>query len=102
MLRRIILFLNFYSLFAAATLGITAACAVLLYRLGIKPFVYIFWFKMISTGLCMYGAYRNKGNLYYYYKNLGISIRALWIGSFLLELLIFAIAIVVTFEFRAL
>ena len=94
MLRRISLFLDFYSMFAAATLGITFACMILLYQFGLKPFVYIFWFKMITLALCVYGAYRYRGNRFYYYKNLGLSVRALWVGTVLLDLLIFTGGIV--------
>lgn len=89
MLRRINLFLNFYSMFAAATLSITVLCAVLLVQLGLQPFVYIFWFKMLTLGVCIYGAYRNRGNRFFYYKNLNIPVPALWVSSVLFDLLIF-------------
>lgn len=101
MLRRLIWFLDFYSMFAAATLVITLVCGGLLYSLqaGMKPFVYIFWFKVITLGICMYGAYRYRGNKFYYYKNLGISIPALWISSGLVDFLIFVGVIVMVIKY---
>lgn len=89
MFRRIFLFLDFYSMFAAASCSISVVCGGLLYQLGLKTFSWLFWFKIITLGICAWGAYRQRGNRYYYYKNLGMSVPVLWGSSIALDLIIY-------------
>lgn len=87
--RKLTLFLDFYGFFAVATLLITFVCVVLLYQLGMGAFVYLFWFKVITLGLCVYTVLRSQKKKFYYFRNLGFSIGYLWKGAMLFDFLIF-------------
>lgn len=81
----------FYKNYCLASILITATCALLLWRTGfVNPvFFYVFWFKLITLGIIFYFINREKKNEFFYYCNLGLSQRALWISSLSFDFLFF-------------
>lgn len=45
---------------------------------GWSPFMYLFWFKIVSMGLIWYATDQYRRHTYYYYFNLGFSKTFLW------------------------
>jgi len=83
------LILNFYISFAFASTGITLSCMYLLYVLDFRAFVALFWFKVITLAGIYYIVNIYKRREYYYYRNMGLSKRNLWIPIFSIEFLLF-------------
>jgi len=87
--------LSFYQSFAFVGFLLTAACMVTLYTTGIAMFTFLFWFKIGTLWLIYYFVDSYKRNEYYYYDNLGISKRKLWIPSLVFDFTLFLITMVV-------
>ncbi|MCF8369508.1 MAG: hypothetical protein K9G76_10735 [Bacteroidales bacterium] len=81
--------LTFYKSFAIASLLISAACGSILLSAGLKSFVAIFWFKVLTSFLVYLYINTYKSSELYYYHNLGFSKRKLWVSSLLIDFLVF-------------
>ncbi|MDY0142854.1 MAG: hypothetical protein RBR97_13270 [Bacteroidales bacterium] len=92
------LIVTFYKSFAFLSFLITFICLGLLYGFGtngIHMIQYLFWFKIFTLTITVYLTNVYKKNEIYYYKNLGISRRTLWIPILIFEFLFFLISIIV-------
>jgi hypothetical protein len=87
--------LSFYSSFAFVGFLLTAACLTIVYTNGIATFTLLFWFKVGTMWIIFNFTNRNKKKEYYYYDNLGISKRMLWIPALALDFMVFTISMVV-------
>ncbi|HEY3371096.1 MAG TPA: hypothetical protein VGK10_09630 [Prolixibacteraceae bacterium] len=88
--------LTFYKSFAFTSFLLTAICLVIIYTHGISTFQALFWFKISTLGLFYYSINSYKINELYYYKNLGISKRKLWIPILVFDFLFFLISMIIT------
>jgi hypothetical protein len=59
--------------------------------LGISSFSAFFWFKIITLGLIYYYIHSYKNNEFYYYKNLGLTKKQLWISTLIFDFIIFLV-----------
>ena len=94
------LILTFYKSFAFASLMITLSCLSIIYTWGINTFTALFWFKVITLGLIFYYIHSLKKDNFYYYKNLGLTKKFLWISSLTLDFIVFLILITITLKIR--
>jgi len=92
--------LNFYSSFAFASWMITILCVIISYTQGINIFTALFWFKIITLGIIVYFINNYKRNEFYYYKNLGLSKKVLWISSLTFDFILFLTLIIITLLVR--
>jgi hypothetical protein len=85
--------LSFYLSFAFPNLLITLACIYMLNVLGMEAFVMVHPFKYVT--LLIMWSYINtyKKAEFFYYQNLGMSKRFLWICCIGIDLLIFWISL---------
>jgi hypothetical protein len=60
----------------------------------------LFWFKIISLGLIFYYFHTFKNEVFYYYKNLGITKKQLWLTALSFDFLLFLILLILTLKFR--
>ncbi len=94
------LLITFYKLFAVTSLIITLACLSIMYAHGIITFTVLFWFKMITLGLIFLYIHRFKPDAYYYYKNLGLTKKHLWISTLTFDMFLFLALIIITIKLR--
>ena len=87
--------LSFYCSFAFVGFLLTAACLVSVYTTGIAMFTFLFWFKIGTMWLIYYFTDSYKRKEYYYYDNLGISKRTLWIPALAFDFTVFMVSMVV-------
>ncbi|OYZ00496.1 MAG: hypothetical protein B7Y37_10665 [Sphingobacteriia bacterium 28-36-52] len=84
----------FYKSFAVASSFFTLCSISLFWKFGFSVFSGIFWFK-VFTGLIIFyfvNDYRKKE--YYFYYNLGMSKRKLWVITLGFDFCIFILAII--------
>jgi len=70
------------------------------YSFGIGTFSQLFWFKVVTLGMIFYLNNGYKRNEYYYYKNLGISKKLLWIPTLSFEMILFLTLFFLTIRFK--
>lgn len=97
--RRMYLLLNFYMSFAFTSVLITIICVVIFLLYKLQALTMLIWLKFFVQGVIV--LYVNDYNKYefIYYRNLGISKRKLWIGSFLIDMAIFIISLLIAGRF---
>ena len=99
--RSVRLIVTFYSSFAFASNLITLACLYLVYLYGDKAIYIIqilFWFKILTLAVIVYFIHQYKKDLFYYYKNLGLSKKHLWIPTLTFDLALFLILLALTIK----
>ena len=94
-MRNIRLYFTFYRSFCIASILISLACACLFLRNGISVFSLLFKFKIITLALFFYYIRKYKSREFYFYKNLGIGKKALWVFAISLDLIIFAVVTII-------
>ena len=99
-MRTLRLAFTFYKSYAYVSLLITLCCLMVSYTHGIKTFTALFWFKIITLGLILFFINSYKGDEYYYYKNLGLHKRVLWISTLSFDILVFIILFVISIKIR--
>jgi hypothetical protein len=81
--------LNFYKSFAIASSLITFICVYFIYKFGIEAFSILTWFKLITGAVIFYFIKDYKNNVFYYYKNMGLSKSVLWISTLSFDFLLY-------------
>ena len=98
--RKFRLILTFYSSFAFISTIITIVCGWLTYKQGILFYSPLFWFKIFTIGVIVYFINGYKSNEFYYYRNLGLTKRFLWITTISFDFTMFLIIEALTIYFR--
>jgi len=88
--------LTFYRSFAFVSYLITFACMFIIYTYGIKTYTTLFWFKLITLGLIFFYLKKYSQRDFYYYKNLGVSKKVLWISTLCFDFTMFNILVILT------
>lgn len=83
------LIITFYKSFVLAAVFITACCWFLFWEYGYPIFAAVCWLKVATMGIIYWYINSYKQAEYYYYLNLGISKRMLWIVILLFDFLLF-------------
>ena len=95
MKKKINLFFTFYKSFCFVSIVISIVCAYFLMKDGASAYSALFWFKVITSALIFFYIREYKSKEFYFYKNLGISKKALWIFSLLLDLTIYFVVVII-------
>ena len=93
--KNIKLYFIFYKSFCFVSILISFVCAYLLYQYGASMYSSLFWFKMFTLALIFYCIKEFKAKEFYFYKNLGVSKKALWIFSISLDLIIYIVVVII-------
>jgi hypothetical protein len=98
--RMLRLLLTFYKSYAAVALLITLSCSWIFWINGLKSFVFIFWFKIITLALiaCFISTYKKKE--FFYYQNLGLSKLQLWSYTLTADMLIYIAVLTLTYRLQ--
>lgn len=94
------LIFTFYKSFAFVNFLITLACIKIINQFGFNSFTVLFWFKIITLGLVFYFINDRKKEEFYYYKNLGVTKKTLWIVTITFDLILFITLIFLTLKFK--
>ena len=97
-MRTIRLLLTFYKLFAATSITISLTCCIFVYvyKMGISSYAAFFWIKIVTLVVIFYYIHKNKKNEFYYYKNLGLTKKRLWISTLTFDYILFLILFTIT------
>ena len=90
-MRTIRLLFTFYKSFAFASLIITLSCLITTYIWGIQTFAAMLFLKIFTLCVIFFYIRSFKKNEFYYYKNLGLTQKHLWIPTFTFEVFLFLI-----------
>ncbi len=97
-MKTIRLLYTFYKTFLYASLLITAVCIYYIYILGMEFFAPFFWGKIITQGVIFYFISAYKKKEFYYYQNLGVSKKMLWISTLLFDTILFIVLLIFAFK----
>lgn len=86
----------FYSSFALFSMAITVACLVIAFYSGAKSIGILIWLKLGTSGLIYFFQNHEMQHEYYYYKNLGLGKKSLWIGSLGFDFFLFLVLLILT------
>ena len=93
--------LIFYRTHAAASVLISLGCGFILYSNGLGPLPFLLILKLVSALVILYFIEEFRSESYYFYHNLGLTKRGIWIGSLSLDLLLFALISTVSILVRS-
>lgn len=82
---------TFYQNFIFSTLLISLICAVLFYQYGLPALSAVIWLKTATLGITWYYITNYKKSEFFYYFNLGLSKKTLWIGTLGFDFLLFSL-----------
>src|SRR5690606_28702420 len=95
------LIITFYKSFAFASNLITLSCLYLIILYAEKA-IYIvqalIWFKIGTLGMIFYYIQNYKRDEFYYYKNLGLAKKHLWISTLTFDFVLFLILSLLTLK----
>ena len=96
--KKIELYFTFYKSFCFVSILISLVCAYYLFKSGPSAYSLLFWFKLISSGLIFYYIREYKSKEFYFYKNLGIGKKALWIFSAIFDFTVYFVVIIIALK----
>jgi len=97
------LIITFYKSFAVMSLAITFACLYLINLYGSKALLILqalIWLKISTLGLIFYYIQNFKKEDFYYYKNLGLTKKKLWISTLVFDFALFILLLIITLKLQ--
>lgn len=93
---------SFYGMYAAAALGVSFVCGLVMFMYRMKPppviaviVVITFWVKVAMMLLLRFAVKRHSWRYFYYYKNVGVSVRWLWGCTLAFDFLLFIVMLLI-------
>ena len=99
--RNIKLYFVFYKSFWFFSTVISILCAFYLMSDGASIYAPLFWFKIGTLAFVFYYIRAYKAKEFLFYKNLGISRRALWVFSFSFDMIIYFVLVIIALKVHA-
>jgi len=84
----------FYCSFILSSAIITFWGLTLFWKNGFRSFAGIFWLKIITLAITYYFINSYKSKEFYYYQNLGVSKKVLWITTLIFDFTLFLFLII--------
>jgi len=94
-LKQINLFFTFYKSFCFVSILISVVCAYFLVKYGSSAYSILFRYKIITSAVIFLYIREYKSKEFYFYKNLGISQKALWLFSFIFDFTVYFIVVTI-------
>lgn len=91
---------TFYKSFILLSLVITGFCLRAFWLYGFASFFGIFWCKIASLAATLYFVDASKKREYYYYLNLGVSRKLIWLVVLGFDLLLFILFLILISHFK--
>lgn len=98
--RYIRLIWTFYKKFFVLSVIIDICGVAIFWKYGYSTFSPLLFLKLITLGITFYGLNAYKYKEYYYYQNLGMSIKLLWTILLSFDLLLFILLITQLYKFK--
>lgn len=98
--RRIMLIWNFYKNFGGISFLINLFGISIFWKFGYSSFAPLFYFKVLTLGIILYYINKYKYKEYYYYENLGLSIKTAWVITIIIDLSLFILLITQIYRFK--
>ena len=96
---------SFYEMFAASALAVSFACGLILFINRMKSSAVVavivvatFWFKVATMVFIWFTTKRKSGRFFYYYKNVGMSIRWLWGMALVFDFLTYVVCMLIAYQ----
>jgi hypothetical protein len=89
------LIFSFYRNFAIASLAVTIIAGGLFDAYGCTIAVALFWLKAITNALFLYLIDHLRRKEYHYYYNLGLSKKALWSSTLIIDFALFFLTLII-------
>jgi len=99
-MRTLRLIASFYKSYVFTSISITMTCLYFPYTIGITSFFPLFWFKIMTLGMIFYLNNSYKRHEFYYYKNLGVSKKLLWISTLSFDFILYIALFIITLKIR--
>ena len=99
-MRKAGLIINFYKSYAFSAFAISVACMYFPFVYGLSTFSALFWFKIVTLIMIYYLNNTYKHHEFYYYKNLGVSKKTLWISTLSFDFILFISMFFITLKLR--
>jgi len=99
-LKKISLIIHFYRSFWLLSTLITMVCMILLWEYGLSIFSTLLWFKLATLFIIYRFIASYKRKEFYYYQNLGISKKLLWISTIGVDIIVYLFLIYQTNRLR--
>lgn len=99
-MRNIRLILTFYRSFFFLSLIITIACLYIVNVHGLKTIASVLGIKLFTFGLIYLYIGNYKRRDFFYYQNLGMPKKKLWVSSLTLDIFLFLVLMVITLIFK--
>lgn len=99
--------ISFCRMYMAPSLAVSFACGLIMYTYSMKApavigvvVVATFWFKVATMVFFYFAMKRKAWNVFYYYKNVGVSARWLWGTALPFDFLTYVIALFIGYYIR--
>lgn len=100
MLKKLIHCFTFYRNIFIVNLLVSLGALSIIYVYGVSPFIFVFWFKVAVLALVLYSHSVYRNNEFFYYLNLGLTKKQLWIFTAVADLLLFIALFILTLKIR--
>ena len=96
---------SFYEMFAASALAVSFACGLIMFIYRMKSPAVVaeivgatFCLKGATVGFHRFTTKRKSGRFFYYYKNVGMSIRWLWGMTLVFDFLTYVVCMLIAYQ----
>ncbi len=83
---------NFYRSFIFLSFIINVICLFVIGKTDFNLFMLMFWFKVVAMLITFYFISDYKRKEFFYYQNLGVSRKLLWVSTFTFDIFLFLMA----------
>jgi hypothetical protein len=92
--------LSFYQSFLFVSLIIDLVCIFVIWKTNFNLFMAMLWFKIVAMAIVIFYISEYRHRDFYYYQNIGISKRFLWLGTLSMDFLSFFFSSFLIYKLR--
>ena len=89
---------SFYEMFAASALAVSFACGLIMFIYRMKSPAVVAVIKVATMVFIRFTTKRKSGRFFYYYKNVGMSIRWLWGMALVFDFLTYVVCMLIAYQ----
>lgn len=97
-MKKLRLILTFYNNYLFVCSIITLCCVKIFSDYGVVTFSSLFWFKVFTIGIIGYFTHEYKAKEFYYYQNLGLSKRVLFVTTLGFDFFVFLMVLYLMYK----
>ena len=89
---------SFYEMFAASALAVSFACGLIMFIYRMKSPAVVAVIVVATMVFIRFTTKRKSGRFFYYYKNVGMSIRWLWGMALVFDFLTYVVCMLIAYQ----